>query len=266
MIRSTRPLAAAFALAALCASVPAQGASPKAYAAALETRAPAIVTIKFTLRVAGGQFGEEEQEGETTGVLISDDGLALCSSTQIGGFASLYRAMGMQADFTVTPDKVRVLIGDDVEGVDATVVARDSELDLAWVRIAEPRAEGYPFVDVERAGPAAPPGSELLAIGRLPEFYGRAHVVVDGVVAGETTKPRRYLVPSQSLGAEAGVPVFSGDDAAFVGMLVLVTPEAEDLGAAPDMDRVREMIGIFVLPASEVAAATARAREAAPVE
>jgi hypothetical protein len=243
----------------------ASGASPEAYAAALADRAPAVVTIKFTLRVSGGQFGEDEQEGETTGFLISADGLVLCSSTQIGGFASLYRAMGMPVDFTVTPDKVRVLIGDDVEGVEATVVARDSELDLAWVKITEPSDEGHPFIDVTQSR-EAPAGSEILSIGRLPEFYGRTHVIVGGRIAGETTKPRRYLVPSQELGGEAGVPVFTGDDAAFVGMLVLVTPEAEDLGADAGMERVQEMIGVFVLPAAEVAKATDRAREAAGVE
>jgi hypothetical protein len=252
--------------AALAAAPRADAAPPDAYRSLLERRAPAIVTIKFVLRVSGGQLGEEEQEGEASGVLISQDGLVLCSSTQIGGFASLYRAMGMEADFTVTPENVRVLIGDDVEGVEATVVARDSELDLAWVQITEPGEEGYPFVDVEEAGADMSPGTELLAIGCLPEYYGRARVVVGGHIAGMTTKPRPYIVPSQELAAEAGVPVFTADENAFVGMLVLVTPEAEDVGGALNSDRIREMIGVFVLPASDVARATARAREAAAVE
>ncbi|MFG0275698.1 MAG: trypsin-like peptidase domain-containing protein [Phycisphaerales bacterium] len=243
----------------------ASAASPEAYAAALADRSPAVVTIKFTLRVSGGQFGEDEQEGETTGFLISSDGLVLCSSTQIGGFANLYRAMGMPVDFTITPDKVRVLIGNDVEGVEATVIARDSELDLAWVKITEPREEAYPHIDVAQTATASP-GDEILAIARLPEFYGRSHVIIGGRIAGETTKPRRYMVPSQELGAEAGLPVLTGDDAAFLGMLVLVTPEAEDLGADAGMERVQEMIGVFVLPAAEVAKATARARETAGVE
>jgi len=252
--------------AALCAAPAARAAPPDSYRVLLEERAPAIVTIKFVLRVSGGQFGEEEQEGETSGVLISADGLVLCSSTQIGGFAGLYRAMGMEADFTVTPENVRVLIGDDVEGVEATVVARDSELDLAWVQITEPSDDGYPFIDVDAAGADAAPGTEILAVGRLPEYYGRSRIVIAGAVAGLTTKPRKYLVPSQQLGAEAGVPVFAAADASFVGMLVLVTPEAEDVGGAPGADRIREMIGVFVLPAADVARATARAREAAGVE
>lgn len=255
------------ALTAAVASAPAaHAAPPDEYRTLLERRASAIVSVKFVLRVTGGQVGEEEQEGEASGVLISPDGLVLCSSTQIGGYAGLYRAMGMQPDFTVTPENVRVLIGDDVEGVEATVVARDSELDLAWVRITEPDGDGYAFVDVSESAADAPAGTEIMAIGRLPEYFGRARVVLAGRVTGATTKPRRYLVPSQELAVEAGVPVFTGEDGGFVGMLVLVTPEAEDLGGALDTERIREMIGVFILPASEVARATARAREAAGVE
>lgn len=265
----TRLLACAAASAAFWLAPSATGAAaPEDYARAMETRAPAIVTIKFVLRVAGGQFDEQEQEGETTGVLISPDGLVLCSSTQIGGLTNLYRALGLEADFTVTPDNVRVLVGDDVEGMEATVVARDSELDLAWVRISEPPEEGLPFVDVDAAAEAELPalGSEILAVARLPEYYGRSNVIVEGRVAGRVTKPRLYLAPSQELGAEAGVPVFAAADASFLGMLVLVTPEAEDLGVEANPERVREMIGVFVLPADRVARATQRAREAVGFE
>ena len=256
----TFTVAALALLATLCAARPAYAQDGEDYERVMEMRADTLVTVKFVLRIAGG-FGEEEQESETTGVLVSDDGLVLCSNAQIGGFAGLWRAMGRPVDFTVTPTNVKVLVGDDHEGVEARVVARDSELDLAWVRIGEPREGGYPFIDLndipEREARA---GDVLLSVSRLAEFFGRAPVVSEGRVSGVTTKPRRLIVPSASLGSEPGDPVF-GAGGEFVGFVVIVAPEEEDVAADVSMEKRQEMIGVFALPAGVVASATRRAIE-----
>lgn len=66
------------------------------------------------------------------------------------------------------------------------------------------------------------------------------------------------MVPSPSLGAEHGTPVF-GEGGAFAGFVVLYAPDAEELELT---ENPTEMMGSFILPAIDVLDATSRAREA----
>jgi trypsin-like peptidase len=230
-------------------------AESQTYATIINDRAPAVVSIKYILRMSNA--GEEqEQEQETTGVLIDAHGLILCSNTEVGGNTGLLRAFGM-GEMTLSQSDVRVLIGDDTEGVPATILARDTELDLAWLQIDEPTEEAYPFIDMAKSAPLEP-GTRLFAVGKTNEFFGREPVVFEGHVAAEIKTPRRMFVPSGSLGAEHGTPVFV-EGGVFAGFVVLYAPDPEDLELAEDPT---EMMGSFILPATEVEQATKRAREA----
>jgi len=228
------------------------------YKKAMDAGGPALVTIKFVLKVEGGgdMGGLNDQEMEATGFLLDGKSLVVCSNIQMGGYYSL---MSRGNGPTITPTDVKVLIGDDTEGKKAKVLTRDTELDLAWVKLDEESATELKHIDMEK-GKTASIGSKVLLVGHMAKFFDRALFVNEGKVNGVTEKPRKLLSPSKSLVSDRndlGMPVFDSDGA-VVGMVVLQLPDAEssesdssgDLGGGP-----------MILPAAEIVKATKRALE-----
>ncbi len=68
-------------------SLKAVGQTAADYQRILKDNSPAIVTIKFVMKikVAGKS---KESESETTGVMIDPKGLILCSNTEMGGLGA----------------------------------------------------------------------------------------------------------------------------------------------------------------------------------
>lgn len=254
-------LAAAATLAPVALSPQAQALVARAAAAEpdydglINRHAPAIVTVKFVLQMSLGGMEDREQETEAFGVLIDPTGLVLVSNTQMGGFVSLMgRRRGMEVD--VKPSKIKVLVGEDTVGVDATLIARDSDLDLAWIRLSKPAEKPLPVLDF--AGSTEPKiGDRLFLLAREGRFFDRVPSITQFRVAAVAHKPRALILPgAQSL----GMPVF--DDAGkIVGVTVLQLAGEEESGGE----------GIFgggsggpaILPAGEVVSATKRALETA---
>ncbi len=217
-------------------------------------RAPAIVTVKFLLKVQN-----EEQEEETPGVMIEKGGLVLASNIAFGGLAARF---GGEA---VTPTDIKILIGDDTQGVEAKIIARDSEVGLAWVQIDKPAEAGYPFVDFAQSS-SAKAGDTVMVVTHLGKFFDRAAIVNEGKIVATPAKPRKLMIPSVELaGADFGVPVFDSK-AAPVGVLTVILPDQDELQATQGgMQQILKGIsgGKMILPAEEVVAATKRAKETA---
>jgi len=225
------------------------------YAALVERVGPAFVTVKFVLKMQG-QFGNRESEAEVTGVMIDPSGLVLCGNTRLGS-ARMARSIGG----TATPTEVKVLIGEDTEGLEARLLARDSELDLAWVQIKKPGDRKFVALDLSKAATPVV-GDKLLAVRKMAKYFDRALTVSEGRVAGKTHKPRDLIIPSGSLSLETGLPVFSaaGD---VVGISVLQMPEEDELQSMALTGIGRDISNGLILPVSEVVRATARAKEVA---
>ncbi|HWL91978.1 MAG TPA: hypothetical protein VNT79_00450 [Phycisphaerae bacterium] len=222
------------------------------YKQLFDEAAPALVTIKCVLKVQGSS-GAQEQEREFTALMIEPKGLVLCSSLQLGT-SRLYRRMAT----SITPTDIKVLIGDDTEGVEAKFLTSDPELDLSWVEIKTPDEKGYTSLDLSK-GVVPALGDRLLSGRRMDKFFDRAFVVNEGYLGGTTKKPRELLVPTASLEftqTSIGMPVFD-DHAAVVGVAVLQSPDPEDEGGT------RGSADVLILPVAEVVKATERARTAA---
>jgi hypothetical protein len=222
------------------------------YEELVAAKAPAFVTVKFVLKTQS-RFGSRENEAEASGIMIDSQGLVLCSNAAIGG----------QRFGTATPTGIKVLIGKDTEGLDATFLARDSELDLAWVRIKEPGETPFACLDLSEA--ATPRlGRPLLAFRRMSKYFDRAILVSTGILAGKTEKPRDLLVPSGGLDLQPGLPVFT-PDGLVVGIVVIQMPGEEEMEGNFRSFRGlgRDMMGGLILPAAEVLKATNRAKQAA---
>jgi S1-C subfamily serine protease len=276
--RGAALLAAGAALLVAGAGAPtaAADATEEAYRRVLAERAPAVVTVRFVLKfelggTMGGAMGGEGQEvdGEISGVVVDPGGLVLCSNTLLGGFAGLIgRLMGGGDDFEIsaTPDDLEVLVGDATAGLPARLVARDTDLDLAWLQIETPPA-GLAAIDLG-AGVPARIGEPFVAVRRLDKVFARAPALIEGRIGGETAKPRRLWVPAAPAFGGHGLPVFNVQGA-LLGVTVMQFPDADEgSGGGPmammlESSRLEEVLSAVILPASEVARATALAREMA---
>ncbi len=219
------------------------------YETLITKASPALVTIKCVLKMQG-PGGTREVERDFTALMIDNKGTVLCASVQLGT-SKLMRRYG-----TITPTDIKVLIGDDTEGVKAKLLASDSELDLSWVQIKEPDAKGYAHVDFAKAT-TAKSGDRLLTLTRMDKFFDRTPIVNEGRLSGKTKKPRDLLVPSSSLEVEPGMPIFA-EGGLTVGVIVVQAPDEEDQAAGGRMGTAA-----LILPAAEVVKATKRAHETA---
>lgn len=231
----------------------------------LAEKGPSLVTVKFVLKISMGQMfgGDQESDTEITGVLIDPKGLVLCSNTQLGGFVSMMKSMmgSMGGQMSATPTDLKVLIGDDAEGKDADLVARDTELDLAWIRLKSPSEVPLPYVDFSKASKLSV-GDDMFAMRRLGKFFARTPIITECRIGGITQKPRELMIPSAALGSGMGAPVFtaSGQPA---GIIIMQVPESEGsdnpMAMMGRMAGMQDMMSGFILPSAAIVKATERA-------
>ncbi len=270
MLKQIPALAAVFLL---IASLPATAQNPHQD---LLARADALVTVKFVLKVKSGGGGDNEFDGEITCQVIDPQGLVLCSNTELGGYITLMsQIMGRSPGFNLSaaPAEIEVTLPGRSEGLKGRLLTRDTDRDLAWIRIDEPFGDepaGEPLAYLDfRESAEIEIGEKFYNLRRLHKFLGKTPVVSEGTLGAVITKPRRLLVPSPPTSPGFGVPVFTAGGR-LIGVTVLQLPGAEDaavslLGNPMSMPGVavslQDMIGGLILPASEVVKATELARE-----
>lgn len=232
----------------------AQASQGEDWAKVLEERAPSLVTVKFVLKF---EPAGEQQETEISALVIDSKGLILASNFQTGGFPPLIQAQ--MSGMTATPTEMKVLIGEDVEGIPAKLIARDSELDLAWIQIDESAGKTFTAVDLSKSSKPSV-GDTLLTINHLGKFFDRAPVIKTTRMGGSTKKPRHLYVPADNaIAGEFGTPVFAVDGS-IVGFTAMQLPEAEDVQGG---ESAREYMTAVILPAEAIVRATKRALESA---
>lgn len=244
----------------------AQAATPAAVLTAASTtpadlaklvadKSPSLVTIKFVLNLEfGGQ--SQELELEASGLIIDPAGVIVVSNSEMGG-SRQFRGIG-----GATPKNIKVLIGDDTEGLDAKVVGRDSELDLAWIRIEKPEGKTFSVVTLS-ASPKLAIGDALVGVDRLGKYYDRAALAHVSHIAAVTKKPRTLFIPANGPLMGIGVPVFT-PTGEFIGLTVI---QAEGMEEEDGMARDRGRQTIYdrafkIMPSGEIMDATKRAIEA----
>lgn len=222
------------------------------YANVLKQRGSAYVIIKFVLKMESSA-GSRELETEITGVMIDANGLVLASSNQLGTPRFL-RGYG-----NAVPRDIKVLIGDDTKGLPAKVLARDTELDLAWVQIKDTDKKHFDYVDL--ASSTVPElGQRLLFIRRLGKYFDRVATVTEARLAGKTHKPRDLYVPGPGT-LEPGLPIYNVS-AQPVGIVVLQLPDSDEIQSNPSAfaGLARDISNGLILPATDVIKATERAK------
>lgn len=217
-------------------------------------RAEAVVSIKYVMKEE-----DQEQEEEVTGFMIEESGMIITSNWLMGGFPEVYKQM--TGGRNRTPKDIKILIGDDNEGIEAKLVARDSERDLAWLQITKADGKKFKFIDLSKSV-AADVGDRLLTLERLGKTYDRQPIVNESRVRTVVTKPRKLIVPGTAHAQSLGQAMFNGKGE-FVGVPVLQLPNKEEMQAEQGsmFSQMRSIRGAMVLPAEDVVKATSQAKE-----
>jgi hypothetical protein len=224
-------------------------------------QSPNVVTIKCVMKFEIPGMGDHEQETEVSGLMIDPQGLVLVSNTQMGGLGALMRRM-RGAEFSVKPTKIRVLVGEDTVGQEAKLIARDSELDLAWVRVDKAPAKPFEFLDLGKHADAKL-GEPLYVVARTGKFFDRVPMIAETRVAAVAKKPRSLYVISEGGGGLA-MPAFNAAGVP-VGVVVLQMPSDDEEGEGGMMGGGGGG-GPAILPIAEVKSATERALKTAEGE
>ena len=178
----------------------------------------AICTVSFILEVSGGQM-DTEVPMEATGTLVSRDGMVMLSSSSMdmgnrmnnmrrgrGGRGGGGGGEGM--DIEAQPVDIRVMIGSDFDEYDAQLIAKDSSLGLAFVKIDEYEAisdiQPVTFMTPDRMRV----GEEVFGINRMNEGHDYAPYIGWTRISGRVEQPR--LMWSVTSGYNGrGLPLFN---------------------------------------------------------
>ena len=248
----------ALALGALMAAGSAKAQiAPDAARAMLTKVDPAVVSVKITAQMSyameGRQGEKEEQEQETTGIVVAPSGRAagcVAARDPTAAFQTLMSAMGdadggkfnMQTD--ITDLKLHFSDGREVPG---EIAIRDKDLDLAFIKPKTPLTAPAAAVDFSAAAEAKVLDPVLLVfrLGKSANWtiMGRLEGI-NGILA----KPRTMFLLNSYTGntmgdSEAGALAL-GVDGKVLGMCVMRTVAGTGK-ASGDMYQV-------VMPAKDV--------------
>ncbi|MCB2153763.1 serine protease [bacterium] len=232
---------------------------------ALKEKGDAVITVEVVLSVKysyGGNQQEQENKDEVFGVVIGDDGLVITSLSSVDPGATYERMMGSRTEdmsYTSTVKSIKYIMPNNDE-IDATVVLRDRDLDMAFLRPIEKQDEPFSFIDLSKHA-EADVMEPIFTIARMGKTAKRIAIGMTGEIQGVIEKPRKfYITDSEIVTGGPGVPVFreNGD---LLGIVLLhVLP-----GAAKDDTNDDPVIPV-VIPALDVEEVAAQAPEEAPKE
>jgi hypothetical protein len=199
----------------------------------VQAKGAAVVMVMATIKIranVGGQEQTVDQQAQANGTILDPSGLAVMSLSTLEPDEVMTRQLsarirpGTRVDVISEPSGIRMHLADNRE-IPARLVLRDPDLDLAFIRPAEPPSPPVTWI----GGPAAKPSllDLLFIIQRTSEASGWSTAATFGSVQLVVDKPRQYYqmaAPGLS-GSPLGAPVF---DAAgrFVGVVVLRNPGA----------------------------------------
>jgi len=217
------------------------GDDGKVYQRLLESKSPAIVTIKYVVKIEmafGGMTQDQESRGEIRGIVVDESGLILTSSAPLS--TEMSRDFG-QGDFTlkVTGSQFKVLFhdGEDDEEekeYEAILAALDSKLGLGFLQVTDLGDRKPMTLALGEAG-GLEVGAEFIGVTRFAKGFDYAPHFGTATITGEVNVPRHMWCFSGDF-QEVGLPIFDPAGNA-VGILVSQESAMESEGGG--------MMGLF---------------------
>jgi len=234
-----------------------------------EQQKNAVVTVEFVVKQNFSMMGmgseSEESRIETTGTVIDATGLTVVALSATDPMSMMAGLMGgmLGDDVQMQSEVTDARILTDGTPIQATVVLRDKDNDLAFVRPVTPPESPLPFIDLSNN---AQPGllDQIVVVERLGKVASRIHTVDIVRVTGIVERPRLfYITPSQAVGA----PAFSLDGKC-VGIFVTRMMEQGDSGSFSPLSMLSGMedaVSVILKPVSVITEAAAQAPSEATV-
>ena len=255
----------ATALSLALSAGPALGAGDAALETLLAQKSPSIVSVKFVMKMRfgrpGGPMQEQEANREVHGVVVDSAGLVLLANESLEGVPpNLKRMIRRQgAEVTGSPSDLKVLFGSDSKEYEAVVVARDSNLGLAYVQITDPEAKSPSAVDLSKDVEIGV-GQTLLTVSRKGRGFDCAPVLGRLFVSGKVDKPRT-LWSVAGVGAPVGLPAF---DTAGAAVGILTTQQGAAGVEEDDPFAGGGAAEVFLLPLDAVRRSLEQAKKRVP--
>ncbi|MCL4217503.1 MAG: S1C family serine protease, partial [Candidatus Hydrogenedentes bacterium] len=189
----------------------------------------------------------QEAPQEVSGTVIGADGLTVVSLNRADPSTMLRQLYGDQEGFDISSEikDVKILMEDNSE-VDAEVVLRDKDLDLAFIRpLEKPEAE-FAHVSLDIA-PEVKIFDPVIVLNRLGTVARRTYAVSLDRIDAIVEKPRKFYLPSSAQNrSELGSPVFTaGGEFIGIGVIRAIQGEQSFFGGG-------ENFTIIIVPASDI--------------
>lgn len=186
----------------------------------------AVVTIEVVAETRysfGGRQSESEERSHAFGLVVDEKGLVVTalSSVDQGQFYSRLQPAGSDDSFVTTVRSIKYIFPDGTE-IPATVVLRDMDLDLIFLRPLETPEEPMTYVDLNNH--AEPELLErVFSVARMGRIARRTVLGMTGEIQGMVERPRPfYITSAEIVSAGTGVPVFNGEGK-IIGIVNLQT-------------------------------------------
>jgi len=207
--------------------------------------ADAIVTVRVATKMTmtfEGESSNQERKSESQGLVVDAKGSTIVPLSNLDPSA-LFAAIGgegmsMKTDIT----DVKLVRSDGTE-IDAKIVLRDKDLDLALLVPTKQPAAPLAFVNLLEAG-SAEALDPVFVFSRLGRVANRALYHRVTFIGSVIERPRkRYVVEMGQLSSEVGSPVFDRTGK-LLGLITLraATGGAADAGDATGRNSVLPMV------------------------
>ena len=226
-----------------------------------------VVKMKFSVPGMGGQANESKQD--VTGTVVDSSGLTVValSSCEPGDMIQTMMAGMSDEDMKFKMETelsdVKLLLDDGTE-MPASIVLRDKDLDLAFVRPLTKPASPMTALDLSKAATARVL-DQVITLNRLGKAAGRAYAASVERISAVVQKPRLFYIPGGEMTSTAlGSPAFSLDGN-VLGLFVMRSVSQKGGGMGLFNFRPQGLTTI-ILPSAEILKAARQAPEAKVAE
>jgi len=252
-----RPLILAALVAAPLATASNGPLKEKALALAASNKDSVVqlsATVEIEMTAGDMPTKKEERKLETTGCVISKDGLIVAplSTLDLAAVADGRTVNTQKGPVKLsaksTTKEVKIIMPDGSE-TPAKVAFKDTDLDLAFIRPEKPEGVKFTPVDIANSVPLAMQ-DDVIILGRLSKDLNREPIIMTSEIIAMITKPRTFA----QVGAPClGMPVFNSDGK-FVGFGInRFSAKGEDSAQGPSSANV-------ILPAADLIESAAQAK------
>jgi S1-C subfamily serine protease len=211
------------------------------------------VVVKLRMSMKGREMRSSDDTVETVGTVIDAGGLTVVSLGSINPGGMMTKLMGAGGaeglEIASEPTDVKLRLPDGRE-LPATIVLRDEDLNIAFLRPASP--PGKPFVAIDLADAGQPAMlDEVVVFGRMGRVGGWAPTAALRDIGGIIPRPRTFYVLSGDASG-VGTPAFL-PNGKVVGVLTLRQIATERASPLAGMSG-SEGLGLLavILPAADV--------------